>query len=116
MPAGRFFLKTHHLAELGERLGYLDFLRADGCAAVAGNAVVRTLVRLYGRDGERRYESAAAEGVLVVQREQARDVQPLRAVADSVVAGGTWHHASGQHGAAYPGAQLELGVIELRIG
>ena len=74
--------------KVGHGLGDLQLLGADRLAAAAAQTGTGPLVLGQRGQGHGGDEAAAGEGMLVVQRQQAGDIQPLGTVADAVVAAG----------------------------
>ncbi|CAN4024638.1 HTH-type dhaKLM operon transcriptional activator dhaS, partial [Dysosmobacter welbionis] len=112
--------------KVGHGLGDLQLLRTDRLAAAAADAGAGPLVLRQSREGHGGQEAAAGEGMLVVQRQQGGDIQPLRTVADAVVAGGAGKggladHALGlgQQAVHLPAAEgnphLESGDVGLHL-
>ena len=61
-------------------------------AAAAADAGAWLPVLWDGGEGHRGNEAAAGKPVLVIQRQQVRDVQPLGAMADTIAAGSAWQN------------------------
>ena len=70
--------------EIGHGLGDFQLLRADRLTAAAADAGAGLLVPGNRREGHRRDEASAGEAMLIVQRQQSRNVQALGTMADGL--------------------------------